>query len=127
MRWILLKYVVKRKFRDKFNDLKLYHKGDTFETDSEKRAESLINGGFLSSAEMDGTENNEPPEKEGTENNDPSILDQNVGPVKEAITAEMDVEQLNNLLEEEKQGGERKSVIDHIEELLNEKSQQEQE
>ena len=47
-----------------------------------------------------------------------SVLDGNVNQVKKAITKEMNKEELNELLKQEKAGNNRKGVIDHIESLL---------
>lgn len=89
-----------RRFRDK-DSKKVYSIGDNYQG-SETRVNFLKKEGFL----------------EKSIQKEPSLLDGNVGEVTAAITADLGKEELEKLLQEEKEGKERKGVIEHIEGLL---------
>ena len=88
-----MKAKVIKKFRDKFTK-KIYDIGSEFEG-KEDRVSGLQKKGYLES----------------------SLLDGNVEEVISAING-LDKEELEKLLAEEKQGKNRKTVIEHIESLL---------
>jgi hypothetical protein len=93
-----MRFIAKKRFIDK-NTKKLYPIGAEYKADSKERAEELTKKGFIDKKEE-------------------SLLDQNVGEVKAAVTSEFSKEQLEELLQQEKDGDNRKGVIEYIESLL---------
>lgn len=107
-----MKYRVIKKFRDKETG-KLYLKNkEPYETDNKERAAELQEKGFLYK------------EKAEDDSKGPSVLDQNVDQVKKSVTTEMSQEELDTLLKEEKADKNRKSVVDHLQEMIGEKTTQ---
>lgn len=97
-----MKYAVVASFRDKHTN-EVFTIGSFYETEDKDRVTELRKGGFL------GDE---------IQSEQPYVLKQNVAGVKAAITEDLPKEQLEALLQEEKEGENRKGVIEHIEALL---------
>jgi hypothetical protein len=93
--------IVIQRFRDK--DSKKVHEVDSVYKSSEARVRYLQDKGFLDKTEK---------------NKEASLLDGNVGEVTEAVTSAISKEELEKLLQEEKNDKNRKGVVEHIEGLL---------
>jgi hypothetical protein len=96
-----LKYKVMKRFKP-HNGFEPFEIGSDYETDNKREAEALAKAGLI---------------EKGKE---PSLLDGNVSKVKEAITSDLNKEELRALKEAEKEGDNRKSVIKHFDSLLDE-------
>lgn len=94
------------RFRDKHTK-KVYNIGTEYEDDDD-RINELVGLGFVEVAEEEVTEDQEYMS---------SILEENVQSIKDKLN-EADEETLKSVLEEEKNGRDRKGVIDHIQSLL---------
>ncbi|MCM3411232.1 hypothetical protein [Metabacillus litoralis] len=95
-----MKHIVIRKFRDiHTNDL--FDVGEPYETEDKERSIDLQKKGFIGSMLIEE-----------------SLLSGNVNEVVEVINGEMSKERLEQLLQDEAEGKNRKTVIEHIESLL---------
>ncbi|NIK10920.1 hypothetical protein [Alkalibacillus almallahensis] len=127
-----MKAKVIKRFRDK-NTKKVYNKGAVYDG-SDERVKEIQQKGFLASEFVDenGQQNpvndsHEPTNEDGggQESTSPSALEGNVNEVKEKITAELDQETLETLLEAEQQDKARKGVMDHIQDVMQENQEDE--
>lgn len=94
-----MEYGVLKAFKDKENPAIRYAAGDTFSSQNKKRVTELQTLGFI--------------EKEGSA----SLLDGTVEQVSKALDG-LSPEDLEQLLKEEKENKQRKSVLQQIESLL---------
>ena len=104
-----MEYNVIKQFRDKFTKA-IYPINSVYQTEDAERAQYLQENGYLFA------EKQESKSSEG----DSSLLDESVEKIKKSVTAELGKEKLEVLLKVEKESKNRKGVIEHIEEILQE-------
>lgn len=104
-----MEYKVIKQFRDKFTKA-IFPVDSVYNTEDAERAQFLQENGYLFA------EKREEKSSEG----DNSLLDDSVEKIKKSVTAELGKEKLEILLKLEKESKDRKGVIEHIEELLQE-------
>lgn len=104
-----MKYKVIKRFQDKITKA-IFPVNSTYQTDDEERAKFLQDNGFLYVEKQEDS-------PYGAKR---SILDESVEEIKKNVTAELGKDKLEVLLELEKEAKNRKGVVEHIEELLQE-------
>lgn len=104
-----MEYRVVKQFRDKFTKA-IFPIDSVYKTEDAERAQFLQENGYLFAEKQD----------EKSSEGDSSLLDESVEKIKKSVTAELGKEKLEVLLKLEKESKDRKGVIEHIEELLQE-------
>lgn len=104
-----MEYRVVKQFRDKFTKA-IFPIDSVYKTEDAERAQFLQENGYLFAEKQD----------ENSSEGDSSLLDESVEKIKKAVTAELGKDKLEVLLKLEKESKDRKGVIEHIEELLQE-------
>ncbi|MED4052941.1 hypothetical protein P4654_02045 [Niallia taxi] len=103
-----MEFKVIKQFKDKFSKA-IYPVNSVYQTEDVERAKFLQENGYLYAEKQ---ESNSTDEK--------NLLDESVEKIKKSVTAELGKEKLEILLKLEKGSKDRKGVIEHIEELLQE-------
>lgn len=104
-----MKYKVIKRFQDKITKA-IYPVNSTYQTDDKERVRLLQDNGFLYVEKQE----------DHTHDGEGTILDKSVEEIKKNVTAELGKDKLEVLLELEKEAKNRKGVVEHIEELLQE-------
>lgn len=104
-----MEYKVIKQFRDKFTKA-IFPVDSVYKTEDSERAQYLQENGYLFAEKQD----------EKSSEGDDSLLDESVEKIKKSVTAELGKDKLEVLLKLEKESKDRKGVIEHIEELLQE-------
>lgn len=102
-------YKVIKQFRDK-NTKAIFPVDSVYNTEDAERAQFLQEKGYLFAEKQE----------EKSSEGDSSLLDDSVEKIKKSVTADLGKEKLEVLLKLEKESKDRKGVIEHIEELLQE-------
>ncbi|MEK4666552.1 hypothetical protein [Niallia sp. FSL R7-0271] len=104
-----MEYRVIKQFRDKFTKA-IFPVDSVYQTEDTERAQYLQESGYLFAEKQE----------EKSSKGDNSLLDESVEKIKQSVTEELGKEKLEVLLKLEKESKDRKGVIEHIEELLQE-------